>query len=58
LRDAQAYVQAAGSGQGIFELPYHRVKADIAFWQPLIAWLDAEAVNTQQASSSNSVVKI
>jgi chromosome partitioning protein len=42
LRDAQAYVHAAGLGQGIFELPKYRVKADLESWQPLLSWLDGE----------------
>lgn len=40
FRDAQAYVHAAGEGRGICELPRHRVKPDLASWEPLIAWLD------------------
>ncbi len=41
LRDAQAYVQAAGLGRGICELPRHRVRQDLESWQPLLAWLDS-----------------
>ena len=40
LRDAQAYVQAAGAGQGICELPRHRVRPDMASWEPLLTWLE------------------
>lgn len=40
LRDAQAYVHAAGVGQGIFDLPRYRVRADLESWEPLLTWLD------------------
>ena len=51
LRDAQAYVHAAGLGQGIFELPRHRVKVDLESWEPLLAWLtgDNEVTNARPA---------
>ncbi len=51
LRDAQAYVHAAGLGQGIFELPRHRAKVDLESWEPLLAWLtgDNEVTNARPA---------
>ena len=39
LRDAQAYVHASGLGEGIFELPEYKVRADLESWRPLIKWL-------------------
>lgn len=55
LRDAQSYVHAAGQGQGIFELPRYRVKADIESWQPLIAWLDAEFLAVKPSPAINQI---
>jgi chromosome partitioning protein len=43
LRDAQAYVHAAGLGEGIFEQPEYKVRADLESWQPLINWLHSPA---------------
>ena len=45
LRDAQVYVQAAGDGCGIFELPRYRTKKDLESWQPIFEWLDSRAAN-------------
>ena len=39
LRDTQNYIRAAELGLGIFELPPREVLADLAQWQPLVAWL-------------------
>jgi hypothetical protein len=58
LRDAQAYVSAAGLGQGIFELPRYRVKADIESWQPLIAWLEREAFASKLETESHQTQTI
>lgn len=54
LRDAQAYVHAAGLGQGIFELPRYRVKADLESWQPLLAWLGESGAATERGKSVES----
>lgn len=51
LRDAQAYVRAAGSGGSIFELPRYRVKSDLESWQPLINWLARESFAARSASN-------
>ena len=40
LRDSQNYVQAAGRGIGIYELPYHRASRDIRDLVGAIAWLE------------------
>lgn len=40
LRDSQNYVQAAGKGIGIYELPYHKAKADIRELCRVIEWLE------------------
>ena len=42
LRDVQAYVRAAGSGESIFELPAYRVRPDLASWKPVIDWLNRD----------------
>lgn len=46
LRDAQAYVHAAGLGEGIFEQPEYKVRADLESWQPLINWLHSPATTS------------
>ncbi len=53
LRDAQAYVHAAGLGQGIFELPQYRVKTDVESWQPLLTWLDSEQLTSKSESAAS-----
>ena len=40
LRDSQNYVRAAGSGRGIYDLPYHEAMKDIRDLVGLIAWLE------------------
>ncbi|MCW5637035.1 MAG: ParA family protein, partial [Rubrivivax sp.] len=40
LRDARAYVRAAEAGLTIFDLPPAKAAADLAQWQPVVAWLD------------------
>lgn len=42
LRDTQRYVQAAAHGMTLFDLTPGRVAQDLAQWQPVIDWLDAE----------------
>jgi chromosome partitioning protein len=39
LRDAQIYVQAAGEGVSLYDLPPSRAARDIEQWQPLLDWL-------------------
>lgn len=39
LRDTQNYLRATERGLSIFELPRREVVADLAQWQPLIAWV-------------------
>jgi len=39
LRDAQVYVQAAGEGVSLYDLPPARAAKDIEQWQPLLDWL-------------------
>ena len=39
LRDAQIYVQAAGEGVSLYDLPPARAARDIEQWQPLLDWL-------------------
>lgn len=40
LRDTQLYVQAAGAGLSLFDLPPSRVRKDIDAWRPVLSWLD------------------
>lgn len=58
LRDAQAYVHAAGLGQGIFELPRYRVKTDVESWQPLLTWLDPESSTSKSEPTASEIQNI
>ena len=40
LRETQVYVRCAESGLGVFDLAGSAAAADIAQWQPILAWLD------------------
>ena len=40
LRDSQNYLHAADQGLGIYEMPHHRVKKDVAQMDLVIDWLD------------------
>ncbi|WP_045858303.1 ParA family protein [Teredinibacter purpureus] len=42
LRDTQIYVRAMDKGLTIFDLPPGRVAVEVAQWQPLLDWLQAE----------------
>ncbi|HEY3698879.1 MAG TPA: AAA family ATPase [Spongiibacteraceae bacterium] len=39
LRDTHNYINAAGRGLGIFEMPEPKVREDLIAWQPLLEWL-------------------
>lgn len=40
LRDSQNFVQAAGQGVGIYELPHHKAKRDLEDMSRIVAWLN------------------
>lgn len=42
LRDTQVYVQAAGAGLTIFDLPPSRAERDLQQWQAIIDWVEQE----------------
>lgn len=42
LRDTQRYVQAAAHGMTLFDLTPSRVAQDLAQWQPIVDWADAD----------------
>ena len=42
LRDTQVYVQAAGAGLSIFDLPPSRAERDLEQWQAIIDWVEAK----------------
>lgn len=44
LRDSQAYVKAADSGIGIFEMVPSEVDADLKQWKELIYWVEGKDV--------------
>jgi len=39
LRDTQLYVQAAATGQTLFDLPVSRTQKDRDAWKPILHWL-------------------
>jgi chromosome partitioning protein len=42
LRDTQNYVHAASAGLTLFDMPRSRVEQDLAQWQPIIEWAEAQ----------------
>ena len=42
LRDTQTYVQAAAHGMTLFDLPHSRAEKDLAQWQPILDWVEAD----------------
>ena len=40
LRDTHNYINAAGQGLGIFEMPEKKVREDLVAWQPLLDWVN------------------
>lgn len=42
LRDTQVYVQAAGAGMTIFDLPPSRAERDLEQWRAIIEWAENE----------------
>lgn len=41
LRDTQVYVQAAGAGMTLFDLPPSRAERDLEQWRTIIEWAEA-----------------
>jgi chromosome partitioning protein len=39
LRDSQAYIRSAETGQGVFEMKPNLVREDLEQWLPLVGWL-------------------
>ncbi len=42
LRDSQNYIRSAELGVGLHEMKRHLVANDLAQWEPLLAWLEAD----------------
>lgn len=49
LRDSQNFVQAAGEGLGVAELPPHRTKDDLPALEAIVRWLDKRRAVTVTA---------
>lgn len=47
LRDTHNYINAAGQGLGIFEMPEKKVQEDLLQWQPLLSWLSQQCNQIQ-----------
>lgn len=43
IRDTQNYIRAISNGISIFDLPPHRVTADVKQWIPLINWIESHS---------------
>jgi chromosome partitioning protein len=41
IRNSQNFVEAAGEGIGIYEMPMHKVRVDIEQFAPIVTWLEA-----------------
>jgi chromosome partitioning protein len=54
FRDSQAYIRAAETGLGIFEMKAALVQDDLAQWQPLVDWLAKREPKTE---SGNPLVR-
>ena len=48
LRNSQNYVHAANLGLGLYEMPYHQVKKDLAQMDLIVNWLDRLLTRTLQ----------
>lgn len=48
LRDSQNYIRAAEQGIGLHELDGSKVSRDTQRWQPVIEWLDQQALSNPQ----------
>lgn len=55
LRDSQEYVHAAAQGMGIYEMPHHRVRQDIAQMDLIIDWLDRQLLKTSRPEPRSRV---
>jgi chromosome partitioning protein len=53
LRDSQNYVHAADLGLGIYEMPHHSVKKDVAQMDLIINWLDRLLARGWEAAQSS-----
>lgn len=42
LRDTQLYMQAAGEGSGIVDMPAQRAAEDVAHWRGIAEWLEVQ----------------
>jgi len=58
LRDSQNYVQAAGSGIGIYEMPHYKVKDDIQHMAAIISWLEHRNPPQQETIVANQAEMI
>jgi chromosome partitioning protein len=52
LRDTQNYVHAAEQGLGIYEMPRHKVKKDIAQLSGVVDWLGTWRERRRDSASS------
>jgi chromosome partitioning protein len=55
LRDSQNYLHAADLGLGIYEMPHHLVKKDIAQMDQVIGWLD-QRLNPSSGLNSTHLI--
>ncbi len=52
LRDSQNFVEAAGSGIGVCELPHHRARNDLDQLSAVFAWLERTRLRRKQERDS------
>jgi chromosome partitioning protein len=57
LRETQLYVKSLERGLTIFDLPPHKVAADLAEWRPIIDWLRPVLQPPQAANDAPGEVR-
>jgi len=60
IREAQVYPRSAEQGLTLFDLPPAKAAADLAQWQPIVAWIEAawQAAEQLEATSKASSAPI
>ncbi|MEQ1580822.1 MAG: AAA family ATPase [Steroidobacteraceae bacterium] len=58
LGDSQAYIRAAETGLGLFEMKSAQVEEDLAEWAPLVEWLGRRAARGEAGGSFARSAKV
>jgi chromosome partitioning protein len=52
IREAQVYPRSAEQGLTLFDMPPAKVAADLAQWQPIVDWIGAAWLATEQLETT------